>query len=126
MANTGLSDILEDIYGECTVKQMLIGKAYSRALRGHLIVDQVLSNIIFERAMQIHGLNINDVIERLEKLYDGVFASDINLDDLEGNIKAIDSMIEETNLILSRESRTTYALVRIPKFYRNNKEVHQS
>ena len=61
MANTGLSDILEDIYiyiyiyGESTVNQMLIGKAYSRALRGHLIVDQVLRNIIFERAMQIHG-----------------------------------------------------------------------
>ena len=109
MANTGLSDISEDIYGECTVNQMLIGKAYSRALRGHLIVDQVLSNIIFERAMQIHGLNINDETERLEKLYDGVVASDINLDDLECNdpIKAIDSKIEETKLILKRESRTS-------------------
>ena len=63
MANTGLSDVLKSIANVLLTKC----KAYSRALRGHLIVDQVLSNIIFERAMQIHGLNINDVTERLEK-----------------------------------------------------------
>ena len=49
MANTGLNNILHEIYGESTVTQMLSGKAYSRALRGHLILDQVLTSMIFEK-----------------------------------------------------------------------------
>ena len=52
MAGSGLSNILGEVYGECTVTQMLFGKAYSRALRGHLMVDQVLSIMLFEKTMQ--------------------------------------------------------------------------
>ena len=48
MAGSGLSNILGEVHGECTVTQMLFGKAYSRALRGHLMVDQVLSIMLFE------------------------------------------------------------------------------
>ena len=46
MDGTGLSTILAEIYGQSNVNQMMSGKAYSRALRGHLIVDQVLSVLL--------------------------------------------------------------------------------
>ena len=46
MDNTGLKNVLEEIYGENVVYHMLQGKAYSRAVRGNLIVAQVLSYYI--------------------------------------------------------------------------------
>ena len=36
MNNSGLENILEDIYGGNAVQRMLQGKAFSRALRGNL------------------------------------------------------------------------------------------
>ena len=46
MENSGLTNVLEQIYGVNTVQHMLSGKAYSRALRGHLIVDTSLNTLI--------------------------------------------------------------------------------
>ena len=42
MAKSGLSDILETIYGTNAVVHMLTGKAYPRTIRGHLLVEQNL------------------------------------------------------------------------------------
>ena len=53
MADTDLNNILHEIYGESTVSQMLSGKAYSRALCAHLIVNQVLSSMIFENWLSV-------------------------------------------------------------------------
>ena len=36
-------------YDESTVKHMMSGKAVSRALRGHFIVDYVLSGLLLEQ-----------------------------------------------------------------------------
>ena len=54
MDKTGLSDILEVIYGGNAVVHMLNGKAYSRAMRGHLIVDQALSHILMKETFSNH------------------------------------------------------------------------
>ena len=43
MAGTGLSNLLEMIYGENAVKHMMTGKAVSRALRGHFLIESVLT-----------------------------------------------------------------------------------
>ena len=48
MANSGLSDILEEIYGENAVHHILLGKAYSRAIRGHFLVDLDLNTILIK------------------------------------------------------------------------------
>ena len=48
MENSGLTDVLEQIYGENTVQHMLTRKAYSRALIGHLIVDTALNTLIVD------------------------------------------------------------------------------
>jgi len=66
MADTGLSTVLSEVYGERTVNQMIIGKAYSRALRGHLLVDQVLSRLMFEMTVKDQDLQQNEIIEELK------------------------------------------------------------
>jgi hypothetical protein len=42
MENKDLSTVLETIYRENTVKHILTGKATSRSIRGHIIVELVL------------------------------------------------------------------------------------
>ena len=46
MAATGLRDLLEQIYAPNTVIHMLSGKAISRALRGHFLVNATLNGLI--------------------------------------------------------------------------------
>ena len=42
MKGNGLAESLETVYGEPTVRQMFAGKAVSRALRDHFLVEAVL------------------------------------------------------------------------------------
>jgi len=42
MAASGLDDALKSCFGPVTVKHMLTGKAESRAVRGHFLVDAAL------------------------------------------------------------------------------------
>ena len=42
MAGSGISSVLECVYGKNAVEHMLSGKAISRAIRGHLLVDAAL------------------------------------------------------------------------------------
>ena len=46
MNGTGLKDILQVIYGENAVQHVLTGKAVQRAIRGHLLVDKCLGQMI--------------------------------------------------------------------------------
>lgn len=46
MDGSGLKEALCEIYAENSVAKMLEGKAYSRGLRGHSLVQVALSNII--------------------------------------------------------------------------------
>ena len=52
MANTGLSEALETIHAKNTIDHMLSGKAIARAIRGHFIVDAVLTSFLLERGIQ--------------------------------------------------------------------------
>ena len=46
MADSGLQELLEIAYASNTVSHMLSGKAVSRAVRGHLLVDAALNAIL--------------------------------------------------------------------------------
>ena len=48
MENSGLSNMLETIYGENTVGHIFSGKAVSRALRGHFLTQSALMNNIID------------------------------------------------------------------------------
>ena len=42
MNGSGLSDVLETAYGPNAISHMMSGKAVSRAIRGHFLVDSAL------------------------------------------------------------------------------------
>ena len=46
MAGSGLQELLETVYASNTVSHMMTGKAVSRAVRGHMLVDAALNTII--------------------------------------------------------------------------------
>ncbi|CAK1580968.1 unnamed protein product [Parnassius mnemosyne] len=50
MAGSGLKDVLCQIFAPNSVDKMLTGHAYSRAVRGHLLVQLVLAHIILDGA----------------------------------------------------------------------------
>ena len=43
MEGSGISDVLQCVYGENTVKHMLNGKAIARAIRGHNLIESALN-----------------------------------------------------------------------------------
>ena len=53
MAESGLKELLEMIYASNAVDHMLSGKAVSRAVRGHLIIDAALNAPLYSSALGI-------------------------------------------------------------------------
>ena len=53
MGGSGLQEALEVVYGANTVTHILGGKAYSRAVRGHFLMDSALNAIIVSKAFGI-------------------------------------------------------------------------
>ena len=51
MSGSGLRSVLELVYANDTVTHMLSGKAYDRAIRGHLLVDAALNTLLAERIL---------------------------------------------------------------------------
>ena len=77
MEGSGIENVLAQIYDESTVKHMMSGKAVSRALRGHFIVDYVLSALLLEQ------LPLEEHFSELEKIYCTIIAGESELDTLQ-------------------------------------------
>ena len=56
MHESGLKETLETIYTPTAVTHMLSGKAVSRAVRGHFIVDSALNALLISKAFSIKNL----------------------------------------------------------------------
>ena len=84
MDNTGLKNVLEEIYGENAVCHMLQGKAYSRAVRGNLIVAHALSTLLFEKG------NFESDIQLMSTLYNSLMENKLTPDDIENNLNKKD------------------------------------
>ena len=84
MDNTGLKNVLEEIYGKNAVYHMLQGKAYSRAVRGNLIVAHALSTLLFEKG------NFESDIQLMSTLYNSLMENKLTSDDIENNLNMKD------------------------------------
>ena len=51
MSGSGLEDILELNYGPNTVKHIISGKAYDRAVRGHLLLHRAAMSLLVEHIL---------------------------------------------------------------------------
>eukprot|EP00794_Sanderia_malayensis_P004457 gene4457-5049_t len=88
MGGSGLKEALDVVYGANTVTHMLSGKAYSRAVRGHFLMDSALNAIITSKAFGIDPLVSEEQIEPMEvdnirDLTDG--SDDMQVDDISGS-----------------------------------------
>ena len=53
MAGSGLQELLEVVFAGNAVRHILTGKAISRAVRGHMLVDAALNTILVAKAYHI-------------------------------------------------------------------------
>ena len=73
--NSGLSDIVETIYGSTTIEHMISVKAISRAIQRHMIVDSFLDGILLSKALKnrtvklwIQYMNMVDIFKTFIKV----------------------------------------------------------
>lgn len=60
MQSSGLFEALENVYASNTIQHMMTGKAISRAVRGHLIVDCALHILMLSSMIDTPILHEND------------------------------------------------------------------
>ena len=53
MAGSGIKELVEMIYAPKAVEQIMSGKAISRAVRAHLLLDAVLNGLLLSKSMDI-------------------------------------------------------------------------
>ena len=100
MGGSGLEEILGIIYGTNTIEHVLSGKAYARAIRGHLLICGSLTQLLLryllndvdpdskpfvlisdDSAQQLCGSLDSVVIDELKVLYDTLVQNKIHIDD---------------------------------------------
>ena len=64
MKGSGLEEALETVYGPNAVSQMMSGKAVSRALRGHFIVEAALVNKLLLAVLPVEESPLEPIVDR--------------------------------------------------------------
>ena len=108
MAGSGLQELLETIYAENAVLHILNGKAISRAIRAHFLVDAALTSILMSQTFNISCLPLEQGTrdEAMEPREDQVID-----DDLEEAGRLYDTLVSDPSKI--EEVHTSEALSRI-------------
>ena len=106
MAGSGLRQVLEEVYASNTVGHMLSGKAISRAVRGHLLIDAALNTMLSAEVFRCkpkqicveeeddtsHDLHTTADVTDLFEDYDQM----VNTNDFQALYKATDDILSET------------------------------
>ena len=83
MKGSGIEDMLEVIYASNTVGHILSGKAVSRAIRGHFIVDASLHSMLAARVLDVPLVAGNTDLEPSLQHNEDASSSDNSMDDVE-------------------------------------------
>ena len=67
MKGSGIEDLFSEVYAENIGQHILYGKAVSRALRAHLLVESALTSILFEDIEAVSIVEVNEFVSVLEK-----------------------------------------------------------
>ena len=111
MAGSGLSEALESCYGCNTVTHMMTGKAYARAIRGHILMESALYSILLtdleeflfhaDDAENLHVAGLNDLYEAVTNKQ----CKDVQIDESPAFTKLCEAL-NAYKLRLSNNSRT--------------------
>ena len=108
MANPGLSDIFDEIYGENAVHHILLGKAYLRAIRGHFLVDLALNTILIKHTISKEYVQIREQFKNVSTIYEDLLSGSVKLKDVEipQDLVNLNRSIEEYKKQSSQKSKT--------------------
>ena len=115
MNGSGLQDMFLLNYGPNTVRHMLTGKAYSRSLRGHLLVERALMFLLLELVRtDVADTDFGRVTDRdlteLSRIVERVQTEKVDNESSVLNecssLAKIDRLLDEQKRKLSSESRT--------------------
>lgn len=110
MNGSGLFEILEEIYGSNTVVHMMTGKAVSRAIRGHMIVDAALSTLIVSEVFPPNEDGTSqEFVQKACDILDGIMTGQKTIKDIEQSdvLSLIDTALETKKNHLQSSSRTS-------------------
>jgi 5'-3' exonuclease len=114
MSGTGLKELLEVAYASNTTTHMMSGKAVSRAIRGHLLVDAALNAKLVSKVFQMNlpsdGDSERTVPAELNDagdLFDGLMSGDQAVSDIESS-KVMEVIGDKINQVIDtiRDQRT--------------------
>ena len=102
MKGPRLDEILELIYTENALTQILSGKAVQRALRGHHLLDSCLNEIILENLINSSS-EFCSLIEKIEPVYCSVVSGEQPMDILLSmeEIRLAEETLSVSNIIAS-------------------------
>ena len=151
MKGSGLEEALDTVYGPNAVTHMISGKAVSRALRGHFLIEAALVNKLMsavlphgqeehiEEGENDHGSSIEtpaldkytgykfdaNEVKKIQDLYEGIQSKSILVSDIAESNEMIklDECLLKYKVLLSEESRTAKLWLRI---YGNFETFHSS
>ena len=104
MKGTGLTNILESVYGENTVVHMMTRKAMQRAFRWHLLLDKCLNHLIVSEILK-ENPEFATLVEESEVIYSSLIAGEATLDDV-GLSDTLTTVQQEVNKVkLQLQSR---------------------
>jgi len=130
MSDSGLAEVLECCYGPNTVIHMMTGKAVSRAMRGHFLVDLALKTMLIQSVLNSvndnelssncspHALTPADV-DNLQSVYETVAKGQFDITDMSEAAECIQKLertLAEYSLNLSTQSRTAKLCLQYVKY----------
>ncbi len=111
MDGSGLQDVIELIYAADTVPYILNGKAISRAIRAHQIVDSALHACLMSDVFNSEALSENLVVNEEEQralraIFDDFVAKKLSVKDIASSplMKKLQNIVE-SKLVLASASR---------------------
>jgi len=109
MAGSGLQEMFQLCYGPNTVSHMITGKAYSRAVRGHLLVERALMVLLLQQLRTDEGDSAVD-LSQLSSILQQVEEEKISADECSilcnSALIAVESLMRQQQSRLKSESQT--------------------
>ena len=109
MKGTGLTNILESVYGENTVLHMMTGKAVQRAFRGHLLTDKCLNHLIVSETSKADP-EFASLVEKSEEIFSSLVEGKSILEDVivSGTLTTVRQKINKVKMELQFRSKTSH------------------
>jgi hypothetical protein len=124
MEGTGLEGILEVIYGENAVVHMLSGKAVARAVRGHLLVDNCLHQLLVQSILDDNP-DLTLLIDETEDMYSRLLRGETTLETVVSSsaVNRISELLDKKKTEVSGQSKTSKLWVGYQQMLRTAREL---